>query len=84
MVSIQRKWDYLTKDQRYSACEAIISHFRSEWNEEIGMIAAWDFLDAVLEEVGKAIYKKGIEDARMTMREWFENLEVNLEVLTER
>lgn len=72
----------LDKDQRKMAIEAIMSFFQNERNEEIGIIAAEEVLDFFLNDIGTAIYNKGVDDAKATLRKLVDGLEVDLGALT--
>lgn len=60
---IKRSWDILTEEQREKAINEIISFFRSERNEEIGVIATGNILDMFLQTTGIDLYNKGIDDS---------------------
>jgi uncharacterized protein (DUF2164 family) len=72
----------LDKDQRKMAIEAIMSFFQNERDEEIGIIAAEEVLDFFLNDIGTAIYNKGVDDAKATLRKLVDGLEVDLGALT--
>ncbi len=84
MVNIQRKWDVLAKEKRESLIKEIITYFKLEQNQEIGILAAEDILDFFLQAFGEEIYNKAIDDSKKTVREGFENLEVDLDLLLHR
>ncbi len=82
MSNVKKKWDsYLAKEKKKSVVESIITFFYEERGEEIGIIAAEDVLDFFLEEVGAEIYDKGVQDSREVLKNRFEDLEVDLEML---
>lgn len=64
MTEIKRKWDMLSKEERQSAIDEIISYFATERNEEIGVIAAGDLLDLFLRTTSGAIYNHALDDLR--------------------
>lgn len=72
--------DILSKDQRTKAIEQIIYYFASERNEEIGVIAAEDFLDLFLETTGKIIYNQGISVASDFYKQQFEVIQTDIEM----
>jgi len=81
MNDIKRKWDILPKAKRKACIDEIIAFFSQERDEEIGIIAAEDVLDFFLQEIGTDIYNKGVEDSRELLRNQFENLDINLDLL---
>lgn len=52
----------LTKEQRETAVSDLIDFFATERDEQIGIIAAEEILDAVLQTAGVQLYNKGIDD----------------------
>lgn len=82
MAETKRAWDMLNQEQRDTAIQEIIDHFQSERGEEIGLIAAEAVLDCVLQSTSKDIYKKGVDDARKILQQRFNDLEVDLDMLT--
>lgn len=84
MVEIKRKGDLLSKEKRRVAIEAIISFFKNERNEDIGIIAAENALNFFLENMGDEIYNKGVEDARGFIKNRIEDLELDMEILLKK
>ena len=78
---VKRKWDLLTKEKRDNSIKEIIHHFKTEKDEDIGVIAAGDFLDFFLQLIGEDIYNKGIEDSKNLLKQRFEDLDIDLELL---
>ncbi|MDB5899200.1 MAG: hypothetical protein JWP22_2018 [Ramlibacter sp.] len=54
----------LTKDARAQAVASIERYFRENMEEKIGNVAAGGLLGFILEEIGPAIYNKGVADAQ--------------------
>lgn len=81
MIDIKRKWDILGKEKRESLIKEIITYFKLEQNQKIGILAAENILDFFLQAFGEDIYNKAIDDSKKTVREGFENLEVDLDLL---
>ncbi|MFZ2190139.1 MAG: DUF2164 domain-containing protein [Candidatus Magasanikiibacteriota bacterium] len=81
MTEITHKWDLLPKEKKKNCLEEIITFFREERNEELGVIAAEDILDFFLENIGTDIYNKGVDDAKETVKKRFDDLELDLELL---
>jgi uncharacterized protein (DUF2164 family) len=81
MQPIKRKWDVLSKEQREALIKKVIAYFKTERDEELGVIAAEDILDFFLESLHKDIYNKAIEDSKTTIKQSFDNLEIDLDLL---
>lgn len=71
----------LSKEKRAHAINEIIEFYKSERNEEIGVIAAEAMLDFFLEAVGKAVYNKGVKDARNILEQRLGDFGIDLEAL---
>ncbi|MCK9186136.1 DUF2164 domain-containing protein [Candidatus Gracilibacteria bacterium] len=84
MPNIKRKWDVISKERRESLIREVINYFKTEKDEEIGIIAAEDILDFFLERLHKDIYNKGIEDAKTTIKQTLENLDIDLDLLSSK
>ena len=78
---IKRKWDILSKEMRKSSLDAIITFFKEEKGETLGIIAAESLLDFFLQDIGTEIYNKGVADSKALLKRQFENLEVDLDLL---
>lgn len=78
---VKRKWDLLTKEKRDRSIKEIIHHFKAEKEEDIGVIAAEDFLDFFLQLIGEDIYNKGVKDSKKTLKQRLEDLDVDLDLL---
>ena len=60
----------------------IVDYFAAEKDIEMGLIAAEEILDFVLEKVDRTIYNQVIEDAQKVIRQGNENIIVNVDSLT--
>lgn len=81
MTEVKRKFDVLSKEKKESLIKEVITYFKSERDEEIGVIAAEDILDFFLEALVPDVYNKGVSDAKALVKQGFDNLEIDLEVL---
>lgn len=79
MTNIKRSWDILTEEEKTKAIDEIISFFRNERGEEIGVIAAGNILDMFLEKVGMQLYNQGVDDTKDFLKKRFEENEIDLE-----
>lgn len=80
MKNIKGNWA-IPEERKAKIIREIVDYFNAERDEEIGVLAAEEILDFFLEAVGKDIYNKAVEDAKVTVKKGLENLEVDLEVL---
>ncbi len=74
-------WDILSSQQKRECLENIIAYFQDERDEQIGIIAAEDLLDTILEPISKASYNKGIDDAKKILLESLSNVDLDLDLL---
>lgn len=84
MTNIKRKWDLLTKERRKNLIKEIITFFKTEKDQEIGILAAEDILDFFLQALGEDVYNKAIEDSKFVIKQSFENLEIDLDLLLKK
>ena len=76
-----RQWDLLSKDERRAVTREIILYFKKERGEDIGMIAAEEFIDLFLQQCGLMIYNKAIEDATTFVKKRQEDLQFEMDLL---
>jgi len=81
MKEVKRKLDLLSKEKRKSCIEEIITFFEQKRDEKIGIIAAENILDFFLQSTGEEIYNKGVIDSKRLLKERFDDLEIDLELL---
>lgn len=81
MEKVKRSWDVISNEKRKAAIEDIIIFFKKERDENIGVIGAEQILDLFLQDVGLELYNKGIEDSKQLLKNRFEDLELDMDVL---
>ena len=81
MAGTKRNWDLISDDQRKSSIEGLVTFFKTERDEQIGIVAAEQILDFILSELATTIYNKGVEDARCALQKRSEDLEIDLNLL---
>ncbi len=69
----------ISEEQRKKAIEEIINFFSTERSEEIGVIAAEDILDMILNLIGADIYNKGVDDTMEYIKERIDEINIDLE-----
>ncbi|MEJ6950839.1 DUF2164 family protein [Natronospora cellulosivora (SeqCode)] len=65
----------LSKEEKKQVMDEIKFYFEEERGEEIGIIASENFLDFFLNNLGKYIYNKALDDAKI----WYESRMGNME-----
>lgn len=78
----KNKFDFESEELKTKYLKEIIGFFQGERNEEIGFVAAEKVLDFFLQTMGEEIYKKTIKDCKKLLKERFEDLEVELDILS--
>lgn len=81
MKKTDQNRDLLNEEQKRNAVRAIIDFYTTERDEEIGVIAAEEILDVVLQTAGDFIYNRGVKDGIKVMKERFEGTEVDMRAL---
>ena len=84
MAKVRKSLSLLSEEKRRKSINDIIIFFKSERDEEIGMIAAEKILDHFLQTVGKELYNKGVEDSRDFIGERIESLEFDMEAFLKK
>ncbi len=79
-----QKIGLLSAEEKRHAIDAIIGYFSSERGEEIGMIAAEDIMDQVLEQVGTKIYNKGVDAVVKSLRMRLGDLISEIEIVEKK
>jgi uncharacterized protein (DUF2164 family) len=76
-----REVGILSKEQRQKCVNEVVAYFLDERNEEIGIVAAENILDFVLDKIGPEIYNRVVDDSKRILQEQVESLGVELELL---
>ena len=80
-MSVKRKGDHLSDEQRNKFLSELIHFFEVERGEIIGRIAAEQVLNFFLESIGADLYNKGIGAAKKALTERFDELQYDLDDL---
>ena len=75
------KGDIFSKERHAAIIKEVITYFETKRDEKIGVIAAEEILDFFLETLTPDIYNKVIDDAKNTVRQNYENMEIDLDLL---
>ncbi len=84
MTKVKRSWDILDDEKRRATVTAIIDFFECERNEKIGVVAAGEILDFMLQTFGSDLYNKGVEDSVDFIKKNFESLEVDMNAVLKK
>ena len=68
----------LSDADRRRALDAVVAWFRDERGEDVGALQAGFLLDAVLKELGPAVYAAAIADAQAHLARVVEDLPANV------
>ena len=81
MKKSKKTWDHLSKEERNSSIEKIRTFFIKERDEKLGLFAAEDLLDFFLENIGPIIYNQGVEASKEQLRNSFDDMQLDLDLL---
>lgn len=82
--SVVRDWEILTADQRKMAAEALMAFYARERGEEIGLIAAMEIVDSVMQSAGKLVYNKGVEETVDFLKEKLGGVLIDVEAVVKK
>lgn len=68
----------LPKEEKRILIQSVQAYFDEERSETIGDLAAEQFIDFMMKELGPYIYNKAVSDARLLVNEKFSQLEDEL------
>ncbi|MBI2411192.1 MAG: DUF2164 family protein [Candidatus Kerfeldbacteria bacterium] len=71
----------LSEEQRRECIDEIIAFFQDERDEKIGVLAAEQILDMMMEKIVWIAYNKGINDAKSLLQDTFADININLDLL---
>lgn len=79
----QRKpaWDMLSDASKQTCLDRIVAYFFDTRGEQIGMIAAEDLLQKILECAYADAYNKGVHDTQKLVQERNADLDADIDVL---
>lgn len=71
----------IPKEEKKQLIQNVQAYFEEERSETIGDLAAEQFIDFMMQELGPYIYNKAITDARLLVNEKFNQMEDELYTL---
>ena len=84
MTKVKRSWDLISDEKRKGIITAIVNYFECEREEKIGVVAAGEILDFMLQTFGPDLYNKGVEDSLNFLKKNFENLEIDMNAILKK
>ena len=79
-----RKFDKVSKEAEKKTVDEIITRIDEIDGAEVGMIAAQDIIDIVIENLGPEIYNMGLRDAKKLLVERISDIETDIDLLEQR
>ena len=74
----------LSEEEKKRMLEDIVYYFETERDEKLGIIASESILDFFMDTLGKTIYNKALDDARIWFNKRMEMVEVDYDLLYQR
>jgi uncharacterized protein (DUF2164 family) len=81
MTNSKKTWDFLPDESRKTIIEELQRFFKSEFDQEIGMIMADVLLDKFLELTAVEIYNEAIDDTERIVEDGISSLKMELYML---
>ena len=75
------KFGTLSKEAQKKAIEEVITRVEDIEVAEVGIIAAQDIIDIVIENFGPEIYNLGLRDAKKVLSERISDIETDIDLL---
>ncbi|MDO7907008.1 DUF2164 domain-containing protein [Paenibacillus sp. JX-17] len=74
----------IPREQKLIISEGIQHYFQMEFGQEIGQLAAENFMDYMLKELSPYVYNQALADARQVMEQKLASLDDELYALEQR
>ncbi len=81
MIRVKPDWDMLPDDTRKGVVNELIRFYKSEFDQDIGMIMADTLLDKFLELTAVEIYNEGIDSTERLVEDRISDLKMELYML---
>lgn len=78
---MKRKWDVANEEAQKKCVDEVIARVDELETTEIGVIAAQDIIDIVIENLAPDIYNAGVADAQKVIQKKLQDIEVDLQML---
>lgn len=84
MKNNKSKFSLISDEKKRGAVEAIIAFYKRERDEEIGVIAAEEILDLVVDLVGREIFNKGVDETVRLLQDRLGSVWVDVEAIVKK
>jgi uncharacterized protein (DUF2164 family) len=84
MKNDKSKLSLISDEKKRGAVEAIIAFYKRERDEEIGVIAAEEILDLVIDLVGREIFNKGVDETVRLLQDRLGSVWVDVEAIVKK
>ena len=84
MKNNKSKLSLISDEKKRGAVEAIIAFYKRERDEEIGVIAAEEILDLVVNLVGREIFNKGVDETVRLLQDRLGSVWVDVEAIVKK
>ena len=74
----------ISDEKKRGVVEAIIAFYKRERDEEIGIIAAEEILDLVVDLVGREIFNKGVDETVRLLQDRLGSVWVDVEAIVKK
>ena len=78
------KFGNVSKELEKKCIEEVITRIEEIDEAEVGMIAAQEVIDIVMQNLGPEIYNKGLKDAKKLVDERYFDLEAEIDLLKQQ
>lgn len=83
MTKVKRAWDIISDERRRIIITDIINYFECERGEKMGVIAAEEILDFMLQTFGSDVYN-GEASSLNFLKERFQSLEIDMSAILKK
>jgi len=78
---MKRKFDSISKEIEKKCIAEVITRVEEIDGSEVGIIAAQDIIDIVIQNLGPEIYNMGLHDSKKLLKERLADLETEIDIL---
>ena len=84
MKNDRSKLSLISDEKKREVVEAIIAFYKRERDEEIGVIAAEEILELVIDLVGRDIFNKGVDETARLLQDRLSGVWVDVEATVKK
>jgi uncharacterized protein (DUF2164 family) len=78
---MKRKFDTFSKEIERQCVDAVITRIEEIESDTVGVIAAQDVIDIVVQTLGPEIYNMGVRDTKKLLQDRFSDIETGIDLL---